>query len=303
MRRQTRVADRETRFHVTKHTHDSSFSALSLLVAGAASFLVLRQVQSIPVREVEVRNYSGGGRGQGAADGHACSPPTDVKLVAWPQSSPVAGAYTRVEDVVESRPAGSGGRERTAHRLQGGVDRGRRRPAARPSRPGMRAISVKVDEVIGVAGFVVPGAKVDVVMTMNQQEQTRLRVVVTNMQVLAAGTQYRPGSGPRRPADADHGRHAARHARGRRAHLARRVGRPDHADAAQSARRRADADQWHAGGQPDGHAERRLLRPRRPCRAPRPTAERPVAAAPPPAPQIYTVETIRAAKRTAEVVR
>jgi pilus assembly protein CpaB len=37
---------------------------------------------------------------------------------------------------------------------------------------------------------------------------------------------------------------------------------------------------------------------------PRPTAERPVAvAAPAPAPQIYTVETIRAAKRTAEVVR
>ncbi len=36
---------------------------------------------------------------------------------------------------------------------------------------------------------------------------------------------------------------------------------------------------------------------------PRPTAERPVAAAPQPAPQIYTVETIRAAKRTAEVVR
>ena len=31
--------------------------ALSLLVAGVASFLVLRQVQSIPVREVEVRNY------------------------------------------------------------------------------------------------------------------------------------------------------------------------------------------------------------------------------------------------------
>ena len=32
--------------------------------------------------------------------------------------------------------------------------------------PGMRAMSVRVDEVIGVAGFVVPGTRVDLVVTL-----------------------------------------------------------------------------------------------------------------------------------------
>ena len=55
----------------------------------------------------------------------------------------------------------------------------------------MRAISVKVNEVIGVAGFVVPGTRVDVVVTLSRREQESLsRVVVSNVQVLTAGTKY-----------------------------------------------------------------------------------------------------------------
>ena len=55
---------------------------------------------------------------------------------------------------------------------------------------GMRAISVKVNEVIGVAGFVVPGTRVDVVVTLSKQHDSVSRVVVTNAQVLTAGTKY-----------------------------------------------------------------------------------------------------------------
>jgi pilus assembly protein CpaB len=56
---------------------------------------------------------------------------------------------------------------------------------------GMRAISVKVNEVIGVAGFVVPGTRVDVVVTISKGTDDGLsRVVVTNVQVLTAGTKY-----------------------------------------------------------------------------------------------------------------
>ncbi len=40
---------------------------------------------------------------------------------------------------------------------------------------GMRAISVKVNEVIGVAGFVVPGTRVDVVVTMTNREDRACR--------------------------------------------------------------------------------------------------------------------------------
>ncbi len=58
--------------------------------------------------------------------------------------------------------------------------------------PGYRAVSVRVNEVIGVAGYVLPGTHVDVVVTLNptnQQENTTSKVILTNVQVLAAGTK------------------------------------------------------------------------------------------------------------------
>jgi pilus assembly protein CpaB len=57
----------------------------------------------------------------------------------------------------------------------------------------MRAISVRVNEVIGVAGFVVPGTRVDVVVTFDSRSpggEGLARVVVSNVQVLTAGTRY-----------------------------------------------------------------------------------------------------------------
>ena len=54
---------------------------------------------------------------------------------------------------------------------------------------GMRAISVRVNEVVGVAGFLVPGAHVDVLATVNVKDDTFTRAVVSNLTVLAAGTR------------------------------------------------------------------------------------------------------------------
>jgi len=55
----------------------------------------------------------------------------------------------------------------------------------------MRAISVRVNDVIGVAGFVVPGTRVDVLATVSRgQSDSMSKVVVSNVQVLTAGTRY-----------------------------------------------------------------------------------------------------------------
>ena len=58
--------------------------------------------------------------------------------------------------------------------------------------PGLRAVSVRVNEVIGVAGYVLPGTRVDVVATVsptgNGADMTS-KVILTNVQVLAAGTK------------------------------------------------------------------------------------------------------------------
>ena len=39
--------------------------------------------------------------------------------------------------------------------------------------PGLRAVSVRVNEVIGVAGYVLPGTRVDVVATVSPTDQQR----------------------------------------------------------------------------------------------------------------------------------
>ena len=57
---------------------------------------------------------------------------------------------------------------------------------------GLRAISVKVNEVIGVAGYVLPGTRVDVVATVNPTRNPTdmtSKVILTNVQVVAAGTK------------------------------------------------------------------------------------------------------------------
>ena len=58
--------------------------------------------------------------------------------------------------------------------------------------PGKRALSVRVNEVIGVAGYVLPGTRVDVVATANptsRSEDITTKVVLQNVEVLAAGTR------------------------------------------------------------------------------------------------------------------
>jgi len=55
---------------------------------------------------------------------------------------------------------------------------------------GMRAVSVAVDQVIGVAGFVTPSTRVDVMLTMNDAQGSKepaTRVIMQNVKTLAAG--------------------------------------------------------------------------------------------------------------------
>jgi pilus assembly protein CpaB len=57
---------------------------------------------------------------------------------------------------------------------------------------GMRAVSVRVNEVIGVAGYVLPGTRVDVVATASpngQPQDATSKVILSNVQVLTAGTR------------------------------------------------------------------------------------------------------------------
>jgi pilus assembly protein CpaB len=72
--------------------------------------------------------------------------------------------------------------------------------------PGMRASAVKVDDVVGVAGFVTAGMRVDVLISgnapgsANANEGTRVKTLLQNIQVLSAGTDIqKDGEGKPKP--------------------------------------------------------------------------------------------------------
>ncbi|HET9553277.1 MAG TPA: Flp pilus assembly protein CpaB [Anaeromyxobacteraceae bacterium] len=58
--------------------------------------------------------------------------------------------------------------------------------------PGMRAVAVRVDDVVGVAGFVHPGDSVDVIATIRLDggnAVTSSKVILQNIKVLAVGKE------------------------------------------------------------------------------------------------------------------
>ena len=115
----------------------------------------------------------------------------DVKVIAWPKDSAPPQAMSDVKDVV--------GRGVISPMIQNepiiavklaSKDAGAGLPPAIP--PGLRALSVRVNEVIGVAGYVLPGTRVDVLATVNPTniaQDVTSKVVLTNVQVLASGTK------------------------------------------------------------------------------------------------------------------
>lgn len=163
---------------------------VALAAAAAASYSIYRVVRQIPVREVEVSSVKAVVAARRVEVGTLLGK-GDVKLVDWPASSPVPGSFTDIA-LVEGRGTISALAENeiiTDSKLAA-AGTGAGLPPQIPV--GMRAISVKVNEVIGVAGFVVPGTRVDVLVTVTAsgQRDSMSRLVVSNVQVLTAGTRY-----------------------------------------------------------------------------------------------------------------
>ena len=279
--------------------------AVALGAAGVASFVVYRVVSAMPVREVEVASIEIVAAARPIPVGTIVTK-DHVKLVAWPQRSPVAGSFTKIEDVLnrgaiaelaENEPL-------TASKLAA-AGAGGGLPPTIPE--GMRAISVKTNEVVGVAGFVIPGTRVDVLVVVrggSGQEPTS-RAVVSNVQVLTAGSRFDQENAKKEgkpiaatvvtllvtPTDAE------------RISLAANEGQimltlRNPLDVAPTATTGVRMGNLLAA--PGAPVEIKNVEGRRVVKAPRPA---PAAVAATPAPKIYTVEAIRGAKRTEESVR
>ncbi|HLW99690.1 MAG TPA: Flp pilus assembly protein CpaB [Candidatus Acidoferrales bacterium] len=116
----------------------------------------------------------------------------DVQMIPWPGSTSVAGMMTRIEDAV-GRAVISPlvPNEMILESKLAPKEGGAGLQATIPE--GMRAVSVAVNDVVGVAGFVVPGSSVDVLVTGQIPGATQTgalnatRTILENVRVLAAG--------------------------------------------------------------------------------------------------------------------
>lgn len=117
----------------------------------------------------------------------------DVKIARVPAAAFPKGGFSKVEDVAQ-RPVISN------ILLEEPVLEGRLAPKGAGSGlapvipPGMRAVSVRVTDVVGVAGFVQPGLKVDVLVTGRppRGEAPMTSTVLQNILVLSSGTTLAP---------------------------------------------------------------------------------------------------------------
>jgi pilus assembly protein CpaB len=163
---------------------------IAVAVAALASFGVFRAIQRMPVREVEVRSLYQVVAARELAMG-ALITKDDVKMVAWPATSPVDKGFTKVEDVLNRGLVdGVVANEPLTEGKLAPLEAGGGLPPTITE--GMRALSVKVNEVIGVAGYVVPGTHVDVIVTLpmrGSSNESMTRIVVSDVEVLTAGTR------------------------------------------------------------------------------------------------------------------
>jgi pilus assembly protein CpaB len=163
---------------------------IALVAGGGLAFATYDYLQNVPVRTVTVPTRKVVVAKTNLALGRALRR-DDLSTLDWPTSAVPEGAFEDPAAIVDrglivsvvkyevilpaklaSKEAGSG------------------LPPIIP--PGKRALSVRVNEVIGVAGYVLPGTHVDVVATANpsnRAEDITTKVVLANVEVLAAGTR------------------------------------------------------------------------------------------------------------------
>jgi pilus assembly protein CpaB len=110
----------------------------------------------------------------------------DLRLAVLPQSSVPPNAYSRKSQVLGRGaviPIGQG--DFILPSKLAAEDAGSGLPSMIP--PGMRAVSVRVNDVVSVAGFVQPGTRVDVLATGSEGNERQTTTVLENVAVIAVG--------------------------------------------------------------------------------------------------------------------
>jgi pilus assembly protein CpaB len=173
---------------------------LAIVAGGVFAFATYNYVQKIPGKTVTIPTTKIAVAGSDLDIGDEITKDS-VRLIEWPSNAAPANGISDPNEVI--------GRGLVMPMIQNEPflelklapkDAGAGLPPAIP--PGLRAVSVKVNEVIGVAGYVLPGTHVDVVATVNPTQNSTdvtSKVILTNVLVLAAGTKIEQGEKDKKP--------------------------------------------------------------------------------------------------------
>jgi len=173
---------------------------LAIVAGGVFAFATYNYVQQIPGKTVTIPTTKIAVAGSDLDIGAEITKDS-VRLIDWPSNAAPANGISDPNEVI--------GRGLVMPMIQNEPflelklapkDAGAGLPPAIP--PGLRAVSVKVNEVIGVAGYVLPGTHVDVVATVNPTQNATdvtSKVILTNVLVLAAGTKIEQGEKDKKP--------------------------------------------------------------------------------------------------------
>ncbi len=175
---------------MARRTRPFLMLALALASGGTAAYLALRYIreQATPLMAAQPKNAQVVVAARALPLGTVLGE-RDLKTIEWigtavppgfistPQQALSRGLITAVtenEPILEGKLAAQG--------IGGGL------PII--IEPGMRGFSMAVDQIVGVAGWVLPSTRVDVLLTMSDIQGTRepaTKVIMQNVRTLAAG--------------------------------------------------------------------------------------------------------------------
>lgn len=164
--------------------------AIALTVSGLCTWAFSRKMTTrAPEKIAEVR-YVAPAKPLGPGE---LLRPDNLELVAWPAKEPIAGSFTKFDELVgrsvlypisKDQPI----TDKFLSSPGSGVGLAARIPQ------GMRAIALRSDEVMGVAGFLFPGSHLDVLVTLRttSSPDPTTCTVLQDAEVLAVGQKFQP---------------------------------------------------------------------------------------------------------------
>ena len=167
----------------------------ALLLSGAVTFFLNRKIngRTATVAPQVMQKYVAANR---ALQPGEIFKADDMTLIEWPAKPPLEGGFTKVDDVVgRATIFPIAARQPILHGYLAAPGSGIGLTAKIPE--GMRAISVRSDEIVGVAGFLFPGSRVDVLVTWHGDglAQPETQIVLQDVEVLTAGQKIEPEPG------------------------------------------------------------------------------------------------------------